>query len=119
MQLIEAPSVIKAAGTPPKFVAEYVGRLNTRSSALSIAHMSSPRGWQEPGQTPEFDEYTVVLRGALCVETRTLEVEVRAGQAVFAPRGEWVRYSTPRDGGAEYVAVCLPAFSPEMVRREE
>jgi hypothetical protein len=118
MQLIEAPSVIKAAGTPPKLVAEYVGRLNTRSSALSIAHMISPRGWKEPGQTPEFDEYTVVLRRVPCVETRPLG-GVRAGEAIFAPQGEWVQYSTPRDGGAEYVAICLPAFSPEMVHRDE
>jgi mannose-6-phosphate isomerase-like protein (cupin superfamily) len=119
VQLIEAPSVIKAAGTPAKLIAEYVGRLNTGGSALSIAHMISPQGWREPGQTPEFDEYTVLLRGVLCVETRTRGMEVRAGQAILAPKGEWVRYSTPREGGAEYVAICLPAFSPEMVHRDE
>src|SRR6516164_8269685 len=106
MQLIDAPSLIAAAGTPPKLIAEYVGRLNTGGSALSIAHMMSPPGWQEPGQTPEFDEYTVVLRGILCVETRTLGMEIRAGQAVIAPKGEWVQYSTPHEGGAEYVAFC-------------
>ena len=119
MQLIEAPSVITAVGTPPKMIAEYVGRVNTGDSALSIAHMISPRGWQEPGQTPEFDEYTVVLRGILRVETRTLRMEVRAGQAILAPKGEWVQYSTPGEDGAEYVAICLPAFSPEIVHRDE
>lgn len=119
MQLIEAPSVITAVGTPPKMIAEYVGRLNTGGSTLSIAHMISPHGWKEPGQTPDFDEYTVVLRGALCVETRTLGMEVRAGQAIVAPKGEWVQYSTPRESGAEYVAICLPAFSPETVHRDE
>ena len=119
MQLIEAPRVITAAGTPPKLISEYVGRLNTGASALSIAHMISPRGWQEPGQTPEFDEYTIVLRGTLRVETRTLSMEVRAGEAMLAPKGEWVQYSTPGEGGAEYVAVCLPAFSPETVHRDE
>ena len=119
MQLIEAPSVITAAGTPPKMIAEYVGRLNTGGSELSIAHMISPRGWQEPGQTPEFDEYTVVLRGILRVETRTLGVEVRAGQAFLAPKGEWVQYSTPGKDGAEYVAICFPAFSPETVHRDD
>jgi len=119
MQVIEAPSVITAAGTPPKRIAEYVGRLNTGGSALSIAQMMSPSGWQEPGQTPEFDEYTLVLRGTLRVQTRLLEVEVRAGQAILAPKGEWVRYSTPGADGAEYIAICLPAFSPETVHREQ
>jgi len=119
MQLIEAPSVITAAGTPPKMIAEYVGRLNTGGSALSIAHMTSPRGWQEPGQTPEFDEYTVVLRGILRVETRTLGMEVRAGQAILAPRGEWVQYSTRGDVEAEYVAICLPAFSLDIAQWNE
>lgn len=119
MQLIETPRVITAAGTPPKLISEYVGRVNTGASALSIAHMISPRGWQEPGQTPEFDEYTIVLRGTLRVETRTLSMEVRAGEAMLAPKGEWVQYSTPGEGGAEYVAVCLPAFSPETVHRDK
>ncbi len=118
MRLIETPSVITAAGTPPKLVAEYVGRLNTGGSELSIAHMTSPSGWQEPGQTPDFDEYTVVLRGILRVETRTVGMEVRAGEAIVAPKGEWVQYSTPGEGGAEYVAICLPAFSPDTVHRD-
>ena len=119
MQLIETPSVITAVATPPKMIAEYVGRRNTGGSALSIAHMISPRGWRDPGQTPEFDEYTMVLRGVLRIETRTLGIEVRAGQAIFAPRGEWVQYSTPGDVEAGYVAICLPAFSPEIVHRDE
>ncbi len=119
MRFIEGPAVVTAAGTPPKTIAEYVGRLNTGGSALSIAHMISPHGWKEPGQTPEFDEYTVVLRGALCVETRTLGIEVRSGQAILAPKGQWVQYSTPREGGAEYVAICLPAFSPDTVHRDQ
>jgi mannose-6-phosphate isomerase-like protein (cupin superfamily) len=119
VQLIEAPTVIKAAGTPSKSIAEYVGRVNTGGSAVSIAHMISPPGWQEPGQTPEFDEYTVVLHGKLRAETRTLGMEIRAGQAVLAPKGEWVRYSTPGESGAEYVAICLPAFSPETVHRDK
>jgi len=119
MQLIEAPTVITAAGTPPKNIAEYVGRLNTGCSTLSIARMISPHGWKEPGQTPEFDEYTVVLRGTLCVETRTLGIEVCAGQAIRAAKGEWVQYSTPREGGAEYVAICLPAFPSDKVHRDE
>ncbi len=118
MQLIEAPSVIKAAGAPPKLIAEYVGRLNTGGSALSIAHMKSPLGWEEPGQTPEFDEYTLVLRGILRVETKTLGMEVREGQAVLAPKGEWVKYSTPGENEAEYIAICLPAFSPDTVHRD-
>jgi len=119
MRLIEAPSVIRAAGTPPKQIAEYVGRRNTGGSALSIAHMLSPPGWREPGQTPEFDEFTVVLRGTLRVETRTARIEVRAGQAVHAPKDEWVQYLTPGEEGAEYLAVCLPAFSPEAAHRDE
>ena len=119
MQLIEAPSVITAAGSPAKMIAEYVGRVNTGGTTLSIAHMISPQGWHEPGQTPEFDEYTVVLRGMLRVETRTLVMKVRARQAIVAPKGEWVRYSTPGKDGAEYVAICLPAFSPAAVHRDE
>ena len=119
MRLIEAPSVIRAAGAPPKQIAEYVGRRNTGGSALSIAHMLSPAGWHESGQTPEFDEFTVVLRGTLHVQTRTERMEVRAGQAIHAPKGEWVQYSTPGEAGAEYLAVCLPAFSPEAAHRDE
>jgi mannose-6-phosphate isomerase-like protein (cupin superfamily) len=117
-QLIQAPSRIPAAGDPPKRIDEYVGRVTSGTEAVSIAHMRSPTGWEEPGQTPEFDEYTVVLRGMLRVEHREGALEVRAGQAVIARRGEWVRYSTPEAEGAEYLAVCVPAFSPETVHRE-
>ena len=101
-----------------KIVDEYVGRVNSGTSALSVAHMRSPSGWSEPGQTPEFDEFTVVLRGVLRIEHRDGLLDVRAGQAVIAHRGEWVRYSTPHPEGAEYVAVCLPAFSPATVHRD-
>jgi mannose-6-phosphate isomerase-like protein (cupin superfamily) len=118
-QLIERPTIVEAAGNKPKRIEEFVGRANSGMPAVSIARMRSPAGWLEPGQTPEFDEYTLVLRGLLRVETRTGTLDVRAGQAVVAPRGEWVRYSTPEKDGAEYVAVCLPAFSPDTVHREE
>jgi mannose-6-phosphate isomerase-like protein (cupin superfamily) len=117
--LIEKPTRITAAGNKPKLIDEYVGRVNTGASAVSIAHMRSPAGWVEPGQTPEFDEYTLVLRGMLRVEHRGGVIDVGAGQAVLVRRGEWVRYSTPGEDGAEYVAVCIPAFSPETVHREE
>jgi mannose-6-phosphate isomerase-like protein (cupin superfamily) len=117
--LIEKPTRVTAAGNRPKVIEEYVGRVNSGESAVSIAHMRSPAGWVEPGQTPGFDEYTVVLRGALRVEHRGGALEVRAGQAVLVRRGEWVRYSTPGEEGAEYVAVCLPAFSMETVHRDE
>jgi len=117
-KLIEAPTRIAAAGEPPKLIEEFVGRVNSATAALSVAKMTSPRGWSEPGQTPEFDEFTVVLRGALHVETRAGTLRVAAGQAVIAPRGEWVRYSTPEADGAEYIAVCLPAFSPQSVHRD-
>ncbi len=117
-RLIPSPSVIKAAGLPPKKIEEFVGRVNSSDRALSIARMTSPAGWVEPGQTPEFDEYTVVLRGCLHVESSTGVIEVRAGQAIVALGGEWVRYSSPEEGGAEYIAVCLPAFSPESVHRD-
>lgn len=116
--LIEAPTVVPAAGTRPKRIEEYVGRVNTGTAALSVARMVSPPGWQEPGQTPEFDEYTVVLKGSLRVETAAGCLDVAAGQAVIAAAGEWVRYSTPGAEGAEYVAVCLPAFSPDTVHRD-
>jgi ethanolamine utilization protein EutQ (cupin superfamily) len=114
--LIPQPKRIQAAGTKPKLIDEYIGRVNSKSNALSVAHMRSPEGWSEPGQTPEFDEYTLVLKGALRVAHKGGEMEVRAGQAVIAHRGEWVQYSTPE--GAEYIAICLPAFSPETVHRE-
>lgn len=116
--LIEKPTRIEAAGNKPKLIDEYVGRVNSRTEALSVAHMRSPGGWVEPGQTPEFDEYTIVLRGTLRVEHRGGAIEVRAGQAIITHRGEWIRYSTPGDDGAEYIAVCLPAFSPATVHRD-
>jgi mannose-6-phosphate isomerase-like protein (cupin superfamily) len=117
--LISAPTRVEAAGNKPKVIDEYVGRVNTGHDALSIAHMRSPGGWAEPGQTPEFDEFTLVLSGRLRVTTAGGDVDVVAGQAVMAPAGEWVRYSTPDDEGAEYVAVCLPAFSPALVHRDD
>lgn len=117
-ELVEGPTVVEAAGNKPKVIREYVGRVNTRTAAVSIAHMRSPGGWIEPAQVPEFDEYTLVLKGTLRVEHEGGELCVAAGQAVIARRGEWVRYSTPEPEGAEYVAVCLPAFSPETVHRE-
>jgi mannose-6-phosphate isomerase-like protein (cupin superfamily) len=116
--LIAAPTRIAAAGTKPKLIDEYIGRVNSRHEAVSIAHMRSPAGWSEPGQTPEFDEFTVVLKGVLRVAYRGGALEVRAGQAVVAHRGEWVQYSTPEPEGAEYIAVCLPAFSPTTVHRD-
>jgi quercetin dioxygenase-like cupin family protein len=117
-KVLKAPTVIAAAGNKPKRIEEYVGRVNSGTAALSIARMQSPSGWVEPAQTPDFDEYTVVLRGTLRVETRDGVHEIAAGQAIIAPKGEWVRYSTPGPEGAEYVAVCLPAFSPDSVHRE-
>lgn len=116
--LLHAPAVIAAAGNRPKIIEEYVGRVNSGTAALSIAKMTSPAGWVEPGQAPAFDEYTLVLRGALRVKHREGEMTVRAGQAVIARAGEWVQYSSPEEGGAEYVAVCLPAFSPDTVHRD-
>jgi mannose-6-phosphate isomerase-like protein (cupin superfamily) len=116
--LIASPTRVEAAGTKPKLIDEYVGRVNTGNGELSVAHMRSPGGWQEPGQTPEFDEYTVVLRGTLRVEYKDGVIDVCAGQAVLAPKGAWIRYSTPGDDGAEYVAICLPAFSPGTVHRD-
>jgi mannose-6-phosphate isomerase-like protein (cupin superfamily) len=110
---------IQAAGNTPKLIDEYIGRVNSATTQTSVAHMRSPGGWQEPGQTPEFDEFTVVLRGLLRVEFGTGSMEVRAGQAVIAHRGEWVRYSTPDAEGAEYIAVCLPAFAIDTVHRDE
>jgi mannose-6-phosphate isomerase-like protein (cupin superfamily) len=116
--LISAPSIIKAAGNKPKVIEEYIGRVNSKTTSTSVARMQSPAGWVEPGQKPEFDEFTVVLKGMLRVKTATETLDVRAGQAVIAPRGEWVQYSSPEDGGAEYIAVCLPAFSPDTVHRD-
>jgi mannose-6-phosphate isomerase-like protein (cupin superfamily) len=116
--LISQPTRVEAAGNKPKVIDEYVGRVNSGHGQLSIAHMRSPSGWVEPGQTPEFDEFTVVLKGTLRVTHRGGVLDVHAGQAVVAHRGEWVRYSTPGPDGAEYVAVCLPAFAPETVHRD-
>jgi len=118
LKVIPSPTKVETVGTPPKTILEFIGRVNSATEALSIAKMISPAGWSEPGQTPEFDEFTVVLRGSLRVETRDSIADITAGRAVIAPRGEWVRYSTPGPEGAEYVAVCLPAFSPAMVHRE-
>lgn len=117
--LIAKPTVIPAAGQPPKIIEEFIGRVNSQTSALSIAKMTSPSGWNEPGQTPEFDEYTIVLRGVLQVETHDALHTVTAGQTIIVHAGEWVRYSTPGAAGAEYIAVCLPAFSPAIVHRDE
>ncbi|HEX2313930.1 MAG TPA: cupin domain-containing protein [Thermomonospora sp.] len=117
-ELIERPSRVTAAGEPPKLIDEYVGAVNTGEARLSVAHMRSPSGWSEPGQRPEFDEFTVVLRGTLTVEHEHGVLEVGAGQAVHTRPGEWVRYSSPGPEGAEYVAVCLPAFSPDTVHRD-
>lgn len=116
---MDGPTRVEAAGEPAKTIDEYVGRVNTGDERVSIAHMTSPSGWKEPGQRPEFDEYTVVLRGMLRVESEDGTLEVRAGQAVLTRSGEWVRYSTPGREGAEYVAVCLPAFSPDTVHRDQ
>jgi ethanolamine utilization protein EutQ len=116
--LISQPTRVEAAGNKPKLIDEYIGRVNSKTTDLSVAHMRSPGGWQEPGQTPEFDEFTVVLKGSLRLEFRGGEMDVQAGQAVIAHRGEWIRYSTPSDEGAEYIAVCLPAFSPATVHRD-
>jgi len=116
-ELIESPSRVEAAGTKPKLIDEYVGRVNTGEERASVAHMRSPAGWVEPGQRPEFDEYTVVLEGEVQVEHEGGALDVPAGRAVLVRAGEWVRYSTPR--GASYIAVCLPAFAPETVHRDE
>lgn len=109
---------MQAAGNKPKLIEEYIGLVNSKTSAASVAHMRSPEGWVEPGQTPQFDEFTIVLKGMLRVEHKAGALDVRAGQAVIAHAGEWVRYSTPEESGAEYVAVCLPAFSMESVHRD-
>lgn len=116
--LIPQPTRVAAAGNKPKLIDELVGRVNSGTEALSVAHMRSPGGWVEPGQTPDFDEYTVVLRGMLRVESKDGVIEVRPGQAVVTNRGEWVRYSTPEPEGAEYIAICRPAFSMETVHRD-
>jgi ethanolamine utilization protein EutQ len=117
--LIAAPTRIAAHGTKPKLIDEYIGKVNSATDSVSVAHMHSPGGWEEAGQTPEFDEFTVVLRGSLRVEHRGGHLDVGAGQAVIARRGEWIRYSTPNQEGAEYIAVCLPAFAPDTVHRDD
>jgi mannose-6-phosphate isomerase-like protein (cupin superfamily) len=117
--LIDAPTIIEAAGNKPKRIEEYAGRVNSGHINVSVARMKSPGGWQEPGQRPEFEEVTVVLSGMLRVEHEQGDLQVRAGQAVVTAPGEWVRYSTPEPDGAEYLAVCLPAFSPQTVHRDE
>jgi len=117
-RLIETPTVVQAAGTPPKRIEEFAGRVNSGHGGVSVARMTSPASWREPGQRPEFEEITIVLRGMLRVEHEGGALDVRAGQAVVTAPGEWVRYSTPEAGGAEYVAVCLPAFSPDTVHRD-
>lgn len=117
--LVSTPTRITAAGNKPKLIDEYIGRVNSSTFALSIAHMRSPGGWLEPGQTPDFDEFTIVLKGMLRVTHKSGSIDVHAGQAVITHKGEWVRYSTPLEEGAEYIAVCLPAFSPETVHRDD
>jgi ethanolamine utilization protein EutQ len=117
--LVAQPTRISAAGNKPKLIDEYIGRVTTKTAAVSVAHMRSPQGWEEPGQTPEFDEFTVVLTGLLRVRHQGGETDVIQGQAIIAHAGEWIQYSTPGDGGAEYIAVCLPAFSMETVHRDQ
>ena len=117
--LINKPSIIEAAGTEGKIIEEYFGRVNSNTEDVSIARMKSPKGWEEPGQKPEFDEYTVVLKGTLKVKTKSEEYNVNAGQAILIGKNEWVQYSSPFEGGAEYIAVCLPAFSIDTVNRDE
>jgi mannose-6-phosphate isomerase-like protein (cupin superfamily) len=116
--MIKSPSIIKAAGNKPKIIEEFIGRVNSKTKELSIARMKSPEGWVEPGQKPEFDEFTIVLKGSLKVETKNDSFEVKAGEAIITHKGEWIKYSTPLPEGAEYIAVCLPAFSPETVNRD-
>jgi quercetin dioxygenase-like cupin family protein len=118
-KLIAAPSVVQAAGTKPKRIEEYAGRVSSGHTEISVARMRSPSGWEEPGQRPEFEEITIVLRGLVRVEHERGVLEVRAGQAVVTAPGEWIRYSTPEEDGAEYIAVCLPAFSPATVHRDD
>jgi len=117
-KLISTPKIIEAAGNKPKIIREFFGRVNSATYKISIAKMTSPAGWEEPGQTPEFDEYTLVLKGMLRVKTRENTFDIKAGEAILTYAGEWIQYSTPDPEGAEYVAVCLPAFSPETVHRD-
>ncbi len=116
--LVAQPTRISAAGTKPKLIDEYIGRVNSKTDGVSVAHMRSPQGWEEPGQTPEFDEFTLVLKGMVRVRHKGGQMDVTAGQAVIVHGGEWIQYSTPAEGGAEYIAVCLPAFSMDTVHRD-
>jgi len=116
--LVSQPTVIKAVGNKPKRIEEFIGLVNTGTEALSVARMVSPGGWEEPGQRPDFDEYSLVLKGTLRVTTPSEEIDVTAGQAIICQQGEWIRYSTPTAEGAEYIAICLPAFSPDAVNRD-
>jgi mannose-6-phosphate isomerase-like protein (cupin superfamily) len=118
-QFIKSPSIIKAEGNKEKIIREFFGHVNSKTAEVSIAHMTSPEGWVEPGQKPEFNEYTLVLKGKLRITTRNEEFEVTAGQGIMTAKDEWVQYSTPFEGGAEYIAVCLPAFSPDLVHRDD
>ena len=117
--IIKSPAIVKAAGNKPKIIEEFIGRVNSGTETVSIAKMKSPGGWEEPGQKPEFDEYTVVLKGTLRVQTKNDSFDIKAGQAIISHKGEWIRYSSPQSEGAEYIAVCLPAFSPDTVHRDE
>ena len=117
--IIKNPTKIEAASNKPKIIEEFIGRVNSSNQQISIAKMQSPQGWKEPGQTPEFDEYTIVLKGMLRVETKGKTFDIKSGEAVITRKGEWIRYSTPESGGAEYIAVCLPAFSADTVHRDE
>jgi ethanolamine utilization protein EutQ (cupin superfamily) len=117
-QFIKSPSIIKAAGNKEKIIKEFFGHVNSKTAEVSIAHMKSPEGWEEPGQSPEFNEYTIVLKGKLRITTKNEELVVSEGQGIMTAKDEWVMYSTPFEGGAEYIAVCLPAFSPEIVHRD-
>ncbi len=116
---VKTPTIIEAQGNKPKTIEEYIGRANTQKTDVSIARMKSPEGWIEPGQKPEFDEYTVVLQGLLRVKTKKEAIDVKAGEAIFVEKSQWVQYSTPTEQGAEYIAVCIPAFSTETVHRDE
>jgi mannose-6-phosphate isomerase-like protein (cupin superfamily) len=117
--LVAQPTRISAAGTKPRLIDEYIGRVNSQTTGVSVAHMRSPQGWEEPGQTPEFEEFTLVLKGMVRVRHKSGQLDVVPGQAVIAHRGEWIQYSTPAEGGAEYIAVCLPAFSMDTVHRDQ
>jgi len=115
MRIISKPTQIKAAGTPAKIIEEFIGNVNSSNDEISIARMKSPKGWSEPGQTPEFTEYTIVLNGKLVIETKRGKYEIKANETVIIERGEWVKYSTPYENGAKYIAICIPAFSPNKV----